>query len=232
VSTTWKLSASRPSGMPSAEALAVAHERIISSRLSVPASWLWWLRRAASLRSMVAVMSTPRVDRGEAMSQTIDDMGLEAGGEKFGMRVRVSGVRVNGLKRCFARGEMIRVARADAVPVALRRLADHSVGPDDPDHSGDVAAKLERDYERAVRIAEEVHVGDSYLGRGLPLFLLADLPESGSLHARDRAAGRPVGHDAVRHRDPLVGPSRDRACCAEINVVRVGRDDEHSCRIA
>ncbi len=82
---------------------------------------------------------------------------------------------------------MVRVTRADAVPVPLRRLADDALGPDDPDHAGDVPAKLERDREGAVGVTEEVHISDAHFRRSLALLVLADAFEGAGLDARNRA---------------------------------------------
>ena len=77
---------------------------------------------------------------------------------------------------------------ADAVPVALGRLAEDAVGPDDSDHAGDVAPKAERDLQGAVGVPKEVHVGDAHLGSSLPLLVLADLSQLNGIDARDGAS--------------------------------------------
>ena len=80
--------------------------------------------------------------------------------------------------------------------------------------------------EPAVGVAEEDDVLDAdLLGRGA----LLGLPDAADLAARHvgvEAAGVAVGADAVRHLDAGVGPGRDRAGGAEVEVVRVGDDDQ------
>ena len=118
------------------------------------------------------------------------------------------------------------MAGEDALPVALRRRADHPLGAYPPDHPGDVAAHLEGALQPAVGMAQEGEVGDPDAGGGGGLLLAAQLRHLDAALATVRAAGVAVGDDAVRDVDPLAGPGRDRARAAEVDVVRMGGDDE------
>ena len=82
------------------------------------------------------------------------------------------------------------------------------------------------DDQTPVRVAEEREVGDADdLRRGR----LLDAPEIGELGRADAGVASTrfaVGGDAVRDLDPGVGPARDAARSAEVDVVGVRGDHQ------
>ncbi len=189
VSTRRNPSARCPGGSPAASAEACPHARM---RSAVPAGsgiWLVWLSKRLDL----AVERVGDVDehRGIRRRHHVDlrrHPRLEPLVEQLGMGEGVAGIRVHGRERRVTAGEMVRVARVDALVVAIGRLAQHPLRAHAPDLAGDVAPQVERRHETAVRVAEEGEIGDAddLRRRGL-----LDAPEVGELGAgRCRCGGR------------------------------------------
>ena len=121
-------------------------------------------------------------------------------------------------------GEMVGMARVDALVVAIGRLTQHPLRAHAPDLAGDVAPQVERRLEPAVGVTEEREVGDADDLRRRGLLDAAELGELGRADAGVAAARFAVGGDAVGHLDPGVGPPGDAPGGAEVDVVGV-RDD-------
>ena len=119
------------------------------------------------------------------------------------------------------------MARAHPQVVALRRLAHHPVGAQQPDDTSQVAAQPQGGLDPAIRVAEEMQIvhADGLGRRGL--LRLPDRCHLGPGHRPVAAAGVTVGHDAIADIETRVGPGRNRPGRAEVHVVRVRGDDQN-----
>ena len=101
-------------------------------------------------------------------------MGLEPLiGQKLGVGERVAGVRVNGAQCRLAGGQVVRVARVDAVEEALRRLGDDPSGAEQPDLAAHVTAQLDARLQPPVGMTEEHDRLHAHSGCGRSLLALA-----------------------------------------------------------
>ena len=83
------------------------------------------------------------------------------------MREGVAGVGVHRRHRRLTGREVVGVTGEDALPIALRRRAQHALRTNAPDLTGEVAPQVECGGEPAVRVGEEREVAHSHrLGRG------------------------------------------------------------------
>jgi len=153
-------------------------------------------------------------------------MGLEALVEELGVRERVPSVGVDRAGRRLTGGQMVWMARVHALPPPLRRGCEHDLGTKGADCSRDVAPQRLADLEAPVGVAEEADGAHAQLfGRGA-LLVTAEVRHLAAGNGQILAARLAVRHDAVRDLDARVGPHRDGPCGAEIDVVRMGSDDE------
>src|SRR6185437_1125724 len=143
------------------------------------------------------------------------------------MGERVARIRVDGGQRGFADRAVIRVRDAQPVPVDLRGRREHPLRAYAADLAADVAAQLDAGRDPTVRVAEEREVLHAELGRR---GLLLGLAERAHLGARGvvEAARVAGGADAVRDLHALGDPACDRAGSAEVDVVRMGDDDQRT----
>ena len=87
-------------------------------------------------------------------------------------------------------------------------------------------AQRHAELDCAVAVAEEHQLGHTDFGRRLGLLFPTDRRHLRPRHGLVESAGLTVGHQAVGHLDTGVGQHRDGAGRPEVDVVRVGGDDE------
>ena len=114
----------------------------------------------------------------------------------------------------------------DMLRVALGRLGQHPLGTEPTDHAADVAPQLECGLEPTVGIPEERHIIDADDVRRDTLLLFAKVGHRKARHRTVGAASFAARTDAIRDIDASIGPAGDRTGGAEIDIVRVGGDDE------
>ncbi len=153
-------------------------------------------------------------------------MRLEALRFEFGVRPAVARVGIYGVERGNPGREMIGMARVDAVERALGRLADDPLRAHLANDPRQIATQCERGFDRAVGVREEAHVLDADDLRGRDLLVAAQRSHLRAWDAELRAAGVAIGHDAVGDLDAAVGPHRDRARDAEVDIIGMRHDHE------
>ncbi len=122
----------------------------------------------------------------------------------------IARIGVHRAQRRLSRGEVVRMAREDALVIALRRLRHHPLRAALADHPGDVATQLDGRLHLAVGVAEKDDVGHAHDGGGGGLLAATQLRDLCPGHAPVRAARVPVGDDAVADLRP---PTSSGRCC-------------------
>ena len=145
ISMTWNASASRPSGSPPISAVRLSQPRSMSARLSMLAG----LALVGAQRGYLAVEGVGDVHearrlRAAGYPDLVHGPRIEAVGGQFGKGEGVPRVRVNSVQARRADCTVVGVAGRDPVVVPLRRRARDAVGPDLPDHPGQIPAQVKR----------------------------------------------------------------------------------------
>ncbi len=178
-------------------------------------------------------MSTARLGWGAAIIHiSFTAWGSRPFGQKLRMGKGVAGVRVGGTGGRFAGGQMIGMAGADALPIAVRGLAHQAVGPEHAHGPAHIPSQVERGRQAAVGVTEKGDIGHPELGAGGPLFLT---PGTGHVRARNvpvRTAGIAIGDHAVGDLDPGFDPGRHRSSGPEVHVVGMGGHDQDALDVA
>ena len=140
----------------------------------------------------------------------------------------VAGIGVDGTERGFSSGEVIGMAGVDPGQVSLRALGDDALGTHLTDDAGQVPTQVQRRLQPAVGVTEEDEVLDADLGSGGGLLATAHRADLAASDRRVEPAGVAVSDQAVRDDDAAVGPRRDGASGAEVDIVGVGTDDQRT----
>jgi hypothetical protein len=141
---------------------------------------------------------------------------------------RVARVRVDRRQRGLPGGQMIGVAAPEPLPVPLRAPGHHPLRADLPDHPHQVLMEpVPLVRELLLGDAKEPHLAHAQQRSGLLLLGPADPGNLGPGNLRVETTARTVGHDAVRHLDPGIGPPRDRPAEPELRIVRMGDNRQH-----
>ena len=146
---------------------------------------------------------------------------------ELGKRQVVARERIDAVEHDAADGAMVAVRCAEVVG-ALRVLAHDEIGAMAPDLARDVTPERPRVLDLAVGIAEERHLLDAERAGGVALLLGADRRQSRRGHRAIARALVAVGDDDERDVLAFFHEFRHRAAGAELAVVWVGRDHQHT----
>ena len=144
----------------------------------------------------------------------------------------IAGIGVDGLKRRFARGQVVGMRRLNPFPIAIRRLSDDPLWTGLANHPRNVSSEFMDHGEFAIAISEKSDIRDADYGGSSSLFLMSN---SRDLRAGDRgveSAGISIGDDAVRHLNAVTDETSDRPGRAKIDVVGMGSYDENAGDVA
>lgn len=139
---------------------------------------------------------------------------------------RVSGIGIDRAQRRLADRHVVGVRSLHPRPVAFGRMSDNTLRPYLPDHPADVPAQVKGQLHPSIGIAEEPDIADAELLGRRPLLFAPHRRDVLPRHLGIEAAGVAVGGDAIGHANARVGPAGDRCARCEVDIIRVGGDDQ------